>query len=56
MRHTYYTRKGQTANGVRDTVPICYSLWWKNKRKRHSLRLHEHSTEGQRHAATRKWE
>ena len=33
-RHTYYTRKGQNAYGVRNSVPICYRLWWKERRKR----------------------
>ena len=28
-RHTYYTRIGQNAYGVRNSVPICYRLWWK---------------------------
>ena len=32
-RYTYYTRKGQTTNGVRNTVPIYYRLWWEEKRK-----------------------
>ena len=33
-RHTYYTRKGQNAYCVRNSVPICYRLWWKERRKR----------------------
>ena len=33
-RHTYYTRIGQNAYGVRNSVPICYRLWWKERRKR----------------------
>ena len=33
-RHTYFTRKGLNAYGVNNTVPICYKLWWKEKRKR----------------------
>ena len=33
-RHTYYTRKGQNAYGVRNSVQICYRLWWKERRKR----------------------
>ena len=33
-RHTYYTCKGQNAYGVRNSVPICYRLWWKERRKR----------------------
>ena len=33
-RHTYYTRKRQNAHGVRNSVPICYRLWWKERRKR----------------------
>ena len=33
-RHTHYTHKGQNAYGVRNSVPICYRLWWKERRKR----------------------
>ena len=33
-RHTHYTYKGQNAYGVRNSVPICYRLWWKERRKR----------------------
>ena len=33
-RHTCYTRKGQNAYGVRNSAPICYRLWWKERRKR----------------------
>ena len=33
-RHTYYRRKGQNAYGIRKSVPICYRLWWKERRKR----------------------
>ena len=33
-RLTYYRRKGQNAYGVRNSVPICYRLWWKERRKR----------------------
>ena len=32
-RHTYYTRKGKNAYGVRNSVQICYRLWWKERRK-----------------------
>ena len=30
-RQTYFTGKGQNAYGVKNTVPICYRLWWKEK-------------------------
>ena len=33
-RHTYYTRKRQNAYGVRNSVPICYRLWWKERHRR----------------------
>ena len=33
-RHTYYMRKAQNAYGVRNSVRICYRLWWKERRKR----------------------
>ena len=33
-RHTYHMRKGQNAYGVRNSVPICYRLWWKERRRR----------------------
>ena len=33
-RHTCCTCKGQNAYGVRNSVPICYRLWWKEMRKR----------------------
>ena len=33
-RHTNYTRKGQNAYGVRNSVSICYRLWWKERRRR----------------------
>ena len=33
-RYTYYTRIGQNAYGVRNSVPICYMIWWKERRKR----------------------
>ena len=39
-RHTYYTRKGQNAYGVRNSVPICYyRLWWKERRKRLFIKI-----------------
>ena len=38
-RHTYYTRKGQNAYGVRNLVPIWYRLWWKEKRKMHFIKV-----------------
>ena len=33
-RHRYYTCIGQNAYGVRNSVPICCRLWWKERRKR----------------------
>ena len=38
-KHTYYTRKGQNAYGVRNSVPICYRLWWKERRKRLFIKI-----------------
>ena len=38
-RHTYYTRKGQNAYGVRNSAPICYRLWWKERRKRLFIKI-----------------
>ena len=55
-RHTYFIRKGLNAYGVNNTVPICYKLWWKEKRKRLFIKLHVQVTEEKRYSATRKWE
>ena len=38
-RHKYYTRKGQNVYGIRNKVPICYRLWWKEKRKMHFIKV-----------------
>ena len=55
-RHTCYTRKGQNAYGVRNSVPIATGYGGKKGARGFSIKLHEHVTEEKRYAAPRKWD